>query len=549
MERLLDVLLLGRYRFHELSLRGRVVLSQLPLNLTMLLSAAVLAASAPSALADPLFLLGQGTALALLALSAAVPWGRLPYPSFLAVPLLDFVPVGLVRASSSDVLAGLGLLAVFPIMWLAGSGYRPKAVVPVGALAPLLIVWVPILASGSATLRTLAAQLVYPFMMLAIGVATSVLTASNDAEKARSAELLERSETRYRLLETVLETVDVGVVVIDADGHDLLMNARQRSLHQAALPAGVDDAPEAQLLVYRDGAEVPAEPRDRPVARALAGEDFAHEVYRLGRGARARSVSVSAGTFRDGAGRRAGTVLAFADITDVLAAVRARDSFLGAMSHEFRTPLTSIIGYTELLQGEAALTPDGRADLHVIARNAAHLKKMVEDILAAATTGAATAVAWTRLDVAELVRDAAASAAPEADQAGLRISVKADEPLPVLGDRTGLTRVLDNLVSNAVKYSSGGTEVSMAAARDGEWAVVTVEDQGMGMSPEDVKRAFTRFHRSAEAKRSGTPGTGLGLALAHEVAVQHGGSLDCTSELGAGSTFTFRIRALSEAPA
>ncbi|WP_138444004.1 sensor histidine kinase [Sinomonas susongensis] len=547
MERLIDVLLLGRYGFHELSLRRRVILSQLPLNLTMVLTVVLFGVSNPAELVDPVFVQGQAVVLVLLGLCVAVPWDRLPYPSFLAIPLLDFIPVALLRDSSSAVLAGAGLLAVFPVMWLAGSGYRPKLTVPAAGIGALLVVWVPLLASGSATPQALAAPLIYPFVMLAIGVATSVMTASSQAQQARTEELLERSETRYRLLETIVDTVDVGVVVIGADGHDMLMNARQRHLHRAALPSGVEDAPEAELLVYREGSEVPAPLEERPAARAVAGEEFAHTVYRLGNGGAARAVSVSARQFRDAAGRRAGTVLAFADITDVLAAVRAKDSFLAAMSHEFRTPLTSIIGYTELLDAEPALTPAGRGDLHVIARNAGHLKKMVDDILAAATTGAAGALAWTRVDLAEILREAAATALPEADHAGIRLAVQAGARLPALADLTGLRRVLDNLVSNAIKYSPDGTEVTLAAAREGEWAVVTVEDQGMGMSPDDVKRAFTRFHRSDDAKRSGTPGTGLGLALAYEVAVQHGGRLDCASELGKGSTFTLRIPALGEA--
>jgi signal transduction histidine kinase len=303
-------------------------------------------------------------------------------------------------------------------------------------------------------------------------------------------------------------------------------------------------AREAQLLVYRDGEDEPVPLPQRPAARAVAGEEFAHEVYRLGRGAKARTVSVSARGFRDAAGQRAGTVVSFADVTDILAAVRAKDSFLAAMSHEFRTPLTSIIGYTELLAGEEGLTPAGRGDLQVVTRNAVHLKRMVDDVLTAATTGAAAAVAWTRLDLAELVREAAATAAPEAEHGGVRLVVHAGVPLPVLADRTGLTRILDNLLSNAIKYSPPGTQTTLTASRDGDWALVAVEDQGIGMAPEDVKRAFTRFHRSAEAKRSGAPGTGLGLALAHEVALQHGGRLECTSELGAGSTFTLRIPAL-----
>jgi signal transduction histidine kinase len=117
----------------------------------------------------------------------------------------------------------------------------------------------------------------------------------------------------------------------------------------------------------------------------------------------------------------------------------------------------------------------------------------------------------------------------------------ADGDLPVLGDRTGLVRILDNLVSNALKYSEAGTSVLMTAERDGRTAVCRIEDQGLGIAPEDLGRIFTRFQRTDAARRAGIPGTGLGLALAREVAEQHGGRLEVASELGVGSVFTLRI--------
>jgi signal transduction histidine kinase len=102
-------------------------------------------------------------------------------------------------------------------------------------------------------------------------------------------------------------------------------------------------------------------------------------------------------------------------------------------------------------------------------------------------------------------------------------------------------RAIANLVSNALKYSEEGSKVVVTGERDDGWAVCTVEDEGIGIAPGDLQRVFTRFQRSSVAVRSGIPGTGLGLALAREVAVRNGGSLEVTSEVGVGSVFTLRL--------
>ena len=541
MDKLLDVLLLGRRRFHELGPRSRAVLSQLPLNLTLLLVAGVLAFADPHVLAEPLFLAGQVLALVILLLCAVLPWRRLPDWSVLAIPLVDFIPVGLVRSGATGILAGLGLLAVFPVMWLAGAGRRPRLIVALCAFASLVMVWTPLLALGGAAPHSFVAELIVPLMLVAVAVAMSVMTLSGIAQQERVEELLARSETRERLLDTVLDTVDVGVAVVDASGTNVFMNSRQRQLYVAALPPGATSAQEEDLLVYRDGTNELVPPEERPLGRAIAGAEFTHEVYRLGRGPEARTVSISAREFVDAAGVRAGTVLACADVTEVVAAVRARDSFLAAMSHEFRTPLTSLLGYAELLQEDSSLSPAARSDLLVMSRNARHLRKMVDDILAASVEGSSPGVQRTGLDLARLVRQAAVSAAPDAESRGIAMDVEDDGELPIVGDKTGIVRILDNLVSNALKYSEAGATVTLTTQREGDWAVCQVRDEGIGIPAEDLDRIFTRFQRSSSALRSGIPGTGLGLALAHEVASQHGGRLECASEVGVGSVFTLRL--------
>jgi signal transduction histidine kinase len=359
------------------------------------------------------------------------------------------------------------------------------------------------------------------------------------AQQARVEELLAQAEDRERLLNAVLETVDVGVVVLDPDGNGTFTNSKQVEVYAAAMPTE-EDGPDVGMMIYRDGSDEELPPEEWALERALAGERVEHELFRLGRGDGTRTVSVTARDFVDSEGERAGTVLASSDVTDVVQAVRARDRFLSTLSHDFRTPLANILGYAELIEDDPELSDGSRGDLQVIARNAQHMTSMVDELLVTAVTGAGTAVRLP-LDLAAIVRDAAASFAPNAEARGIRLHVEADAALTVLADRTGVVRVVDNLVSNALKYSAAGTEVRLRAERDGRWAVCSVEDHGIGIAASELEHVFTRFGRGSGVLEAAIPGTGLGLALAREVVASHGGTLECASRVGEGSTFTMRL--------
>jgi signal transduction histidine kinase len=115
-------------------------------------------------------------------------------------------------------------------------------------------------------------------------------------------------------------------------------------------------------------------------------------------------------------------------------------------------------------------------------------------------------------------------------------------PLPaVLADADLLNRAIGNLISNAIKYSPNGRQVRVRTAADGQFLQIDVEDQGYGIPPEDQEKIFDKFYRVPRVEDADTPGTGLGLAFTREIAALHGGTVAVQSELGAGSTFTFRL--------
>jgi signal transduction histidine kinase len=218
-----------------------------------------------------------------------------------------------------------------------------------------------------------------------------------------------------------------------------------------------------------------------------------------------------------------------------------KQSFISMVSHELRTPLTSIVGYLEILrEGEGGeLTEDQAHFLEVMDRNATRLQKLVDDILTISRADSdRLKLDLGPVDVAQLVRRAVESAGPVARDKGLELAARPEDELPeVSGDRRLLAQLLDNLVSNAVKYTPGGGSVTVGAARDGEGVAVEVVDTGTGIPEDEIPRLFDRFFRASTA--GDAPGTGLGLPIAKAIVEAHGGAMGVESEVGVGSTFRF----------
>jgi signal transduction histidine kinase len=223
----------------------------------------------------------------------------------------------------------------------------------------------------------------------------------------------------------------------------------------------------------------------------------------------------------------------------------AKSSFLASASHDLRTPLTSIIGYVEMLtDGEAGpvLPAQGRM-LGAVDRNVRRLKTMIEDMLTISKIElGAFASRLHPLDLTTLIPTAADVIRPSAAAGGLSFEVSyPDHDLMVDGDPEQLDRVLVNLLSNAVKYTPrGGAVVLTAGTTDGS-AVLTVSDTGIGIPEADQASLFTRFFRASNAVEAAIPGSGLGLSIVRTIVTNHHGELSIESQQGQGTTVTVRI--------
>lgn len=220
---------------------------------------------------------------------------------------------------------------------------------------------------------------------------------------------------------------------------------------------------------------------------------------------------------------------------------RMKDEFVASVSHELRTPLTSIRGYLELvLDGEGGpLSEDQRSFLGVVDRNSERLLRVVGDLLFVAQIDAgALPLERKGFDPALLVQNAAEAARPVAEGRGIDLTVDVGTlPHAIDGDEARLAQALDNLVSNALKFTPSGGTVSLRATAPNGSVELGVADTGPGISAGDQQRLFERFFRTADANERAVPGTGLGLAITKAIVEAHGGSIGVESEIGQGTEF------------
>ena len=226
----------------------------------------------------------------------------------------------------------------------------------------------------------------------------------------------------------------------------------------------------------------------------------------------------------------------------LLAELRELDRYKGELiatiSHELKTPLTSIIGHTELLE-EAGVSP---SSVGAISRNAARLDRLVSNLLNYSRIQGRRELERVRLDLSDLCVTSLEMLRIQGENAGVALELQpADGPVVVTGDAEELPRVIDNLCSNAVKYTPRGGRIQVSVRALDGYGEVLVHDTGLGISPQDQVHLFSAFHRSTNPEALTIPGTGLGLAISRTIAELHGGDIVVESALGAGSTFTLRI--------
>lgn len=225
---------------------------------------------------------------------------------------------------------------------------------------------------------------------------------------------------------------------------------------------------------------------------------------------------------------------------------RAKGLFLANMSHELRTPLNAIIGFSEILGSDAGNTLDGvrrREYAGFITSSGRRLLSMVSQVLDMARLEAGRyEIEPEDLDAAELVETCCDAMRGDADRAGISIETALDRDAgAIAADPRALTRIVENLLSNAVKFSRPGGQVRVALEGQGDDLIITIADDGIGISPGDLRHVAKPFMQADQSYSRRHEGAGLGLALVHGLAVLHGGRFDITSEPECGTSATVRL--------
>ena len=229
-----------------------------------------------------------------------------------------------------------------------------------------------------------------------------------------------------------------------------------------------------------------------------------------------------------------------ADRSEARAAEQMRVDFVANASHELRTPLSTLIGYTETLR-ERTADLDGDTQerfLAIVHEEALRMQRVVEDLISLSRIEAEKFTTPTEaVDLEQLIEVSVEGARRIADERGSKLltSIAAELP-PVAADRVQILQVLDNLITNALRYGEPGTPVTVKAVLENEMVHLSVTDRGEGIAPEHLKRLTERFYRVDTSRSRSLGGTGLGLSIVKHIVERHRGRLTFESEVGKGTT-------------
>lgn len=331
----------------------------------------------------------------------------------------------------------------------------------------------------------------------------------------------------------ILDCMDEGLILLDTEGKVLAINRAARTLFGFS----EDEQDDGALLVTRS----------RRLREAIHDCQEKHssimlDVDALTEDARSLRMFVSPVSGRQYEGQAVGTSILISDVTELKKAEGIRSEFTANVSHELKTPLTSIKGFTDMLSSGMVTSPaDQKRFITMIGVEVDRLIDLINDILKLSELeSVAIDQTQERSDVLEAAKDTASLLEPSAKAAGVTLAVEgASATVSVPMSR--LKELLFNLMGNGIKYSeNGGTVSTRIAIQDGK-AVISVQDNGIGIPEEDQSRVFERFYRVEKGRARKNGGTGLGLAIVKHITQLYGGTVGLESQVGKGSTFTVTL--------
>ncbi len=343
-------------------------------------------------------------------------------------------------------------------------------------------------------------------------------------------------QEREELLQT-FESLTSGLMLISPEGKVSQMNAVARAVYNLG--------PE---IVGGQADTIDDEELQKFIKSGLKGEEPpAIEIVKL-IGGTERFFGIQGASVRNEDGRSLGYVIIFNDLTEQKNLDRMKSAFVAMASHELRTPLTAIKGFSStLLEGlstDMYEKEDQREFLSIIDQECDRLRRLIDDLLNTARIEANESLKpnYTRFELQPLLEKVLVIQRQSSNRHTLKLDIMTELPETIIGDEDKFDQVLTNFLNNAIKYSPEGGDVTLHAKVDGDWLLVGVEDQGLGIPQEHLNRVFEKFHRVNNEDNRKIYGTGLGLFLVkHLVEQVHMGEVWAESEVGVGSTFWLKI--------
>jgi PAS domain S-box-containing protein len=398
---------------------------------------------------------------------------------------------------------------------------------PVGLLIVFRSYWVQATENDFQILQSFADQ-------AAIAVNNAQLYARISHERKQLVAILEHSADGVMILDPQLRVVGfnralermTGWMVQEALGRDLDAIIQWKRLESDDLSEAMDDGWPFRLS------------KDAPQETLYVEGDL------LRRDGLTLSVGITYAPLLSDDGEKLANIIAnVRDITNFRRAQEMQNVFISSVSHELKTPVALIKGYAGTLRREDA-TWDAeviRNGLTVIEEEADRLTELIENLLAASKLRAERMqLDMSEVNIPQLATQVVERFKTQTDKHKLNLSFPKDFPV-VQGDETRLRQVLDNLVSNAIKYSPDGGTITIGGEMDDQYITVFVRDHGVGIPESEQAKVFDRFYRVDGSISKKTKGTGLGLYLAKAIIEAHGGTIHVKSKSGAGSTFYFTI--------
>ena len=495
------------------------------------------------------------------------------------IPVIDLLGIGLFRAGTGGTASLFASIIILPIVWLAASeGRRFVLYSAIGTSFALMTPYIVTLTAPQTpgewlrgfftpAMFAIAAAIVNELARQSRQQLAAIRTLAGEKEmmlqrSVDDAADLRESEVKYRDYERMFRGVWAAVTEQSVIGTNVtgLIDAWNPGATKILGPSADDAEDKRYVFEFHLQEELDARARELnyPPGETVLNPGFSAlvETARLGN-AESREwtyvredgthvpVMLSVTKRVDEEGETSGYLFVASDVTQAREVARLKDEFVGLISHELRTPLSSILGYLELMRDDEdnPLSAEHLSYLAVAERNAHRLLRLVGDLLFTAQVESGKFPLELRaVALGAIVAASIESASPVAASAGVSLTeeVLADGAV-VYGDPVRLGQAVDNLISNAIKFTPRGGAVTVTVGVADASAVITVGDTGMGIPESEIDQLFSRFFRATTATRNAVQGVGLGLTITKAIVTAHHGAMDVQSEEGVGTCFSMSL--------